>query len=136
MDIEALGYVTQVRCASCTEHFPVFTFSADTDMVTYGYISLTNLETKDIGVVSAASGENYQALVSRASVEFGPKFCFSAPLIKPAKGKAGVSFQEFLKSYEPPVISYSCIFCSGVASAVGIETVLEFRSHNSVEVLA
>ncbi len=136
MEIEALGYVTQARCAACAECFPVFTFSADTDMVTYGYISMTNLKTKDIGVVSAASGENYEALVARASVAFGPGFGFSAPLIKPANGNAGVSFQEFLKSYQPPVVSYSCIFCSGVASAVGTETVPEFRSHSSVEVLA
>lgn len=131
MKPEAIGYITKVRCRTCGEGFPVFTFSADTDMVTNGLVSLTRTDNKNIGIALALQGESWRLVQARV----GAPYRVSQAAFTHQNGKPGVSFQEFRKSYQLPVASYTCIFCAGVAEAVGTESVAEFESHSKIEVL-
>jgi hypothetical protein len=133
MNPEAIGYVTQVHCQQCSQAFPVFTFSADTDMATDGWGALTRTDNKDIAIAWLKPRETDTALQER----IGPPYRASRlSVITAAHGESGVPFQEFLKSYQPAVVGYSCIFCDGTAMPTGTETVREFESHNKIEVLS
>ena len=132
MKPEVIGYITQVHCRGCGERFPVFTFSADTDMTTNGLVSLTRTDNKNIAIVASLQGETLQLVQDRV----GAPYRTSEATYMHHPGKPGVSFQEFRKSYQPPTASYTCIFCAGAADVVATESVSEFEAHNKIEVLA
>jgi hypothetical protein len=128
MRAEAIGYITQVNCTSCGESFPVFTLSADTDMVTNGLVPMTSITTKDIALCAASPSQSIESLVSR----IGADYRYSSVTALPAQA-GGLSFQEFLKLPRQPPI-YSCIFCHGSAQVVGQESVQQFETHNKLMV--
>ena len=133
MNPEAIGYVTHVRCQHCKQVFPVFTFSADTDMATAGWVALTRTDNNDILIAWLKPREIDMELQERV----GPPYRVSRlSVITAAHDQSGVSFQEFRKSYQPAVVGYSCIFCAGTAMPTNTETVREFESHNKIEVLS
>jgi len=128
MRADAIGYVTQVHCTSCGESFPVFTLSADTDMVTDGLVPLTSVTTKDIALVAASPSQPIESLLSRVGVDYRYSSVSAVPV-----QAAGLPFQEFLE-LPRQLPSYSCIFCNGSAQVIGQESVQQFEAHNKVMV--
>ncbi len=132
MQPEAIGYVTRVRCRQCGEDFPVFSLSADTDMVIQGLVSLTRTDNRNIAIAMAGPGESLEDVQNRMSPPYrASRLSFSKhPL------ESGVPFQEFRKHYRPPNVSYSCIFCDGEADPFATESVSEFELHSRIEMLS
>jgi hypothetical protein len=124
------GYVTQVKCEDCSRSFPVFTFSADTDMVTNGCIALTGREHQDIVLTMMRPSESPEDVNRR----IGLGYKVVEVEYKPAKNKTTSGFQDFLKSYQPPRVMYKCIYCEGTGAAIKEESKAEFMTHGTIQV--
>lgn len=102
------GEIAICECERCRETFPVFTFVADTDMVTSGCVALTaagnrlllteTLPNESISGVEERVGGGFRLVLVRY---------VKAPI------QAGLSFQEFRLVYKAPDPIYSCIACGG-----------------------
>ena len=122
--------MTIARCGTCGESFPVFTFCADTDMLTVGCIALTapghrlaltmQRPNERLGEIEARVGRGYKVV--------GVRYVDSSPVAH------GMSFQEFRKLYHPPEPVYRCISCSSDSSHERVETKEQFLTHGHIEV--
>jgi hypothetical protein len=63
------GEISIAQCSKCQESFPVFTFVADTDMITYGCVALTGID-KSIALTMQAANESNEQLESRAGSNY------------------------------------------------------------------
>jgi hypothetical protein len=125
------GDVRIVQCKKCKETFPVFTFVADTDMVTMGCISLSAKGNK-IALTMQQSNEKDSNLEAR--VGFGYKIVAVRYEDKNPSAK-GVSFQDFLKTYKPATSIYSCINCGSDSEFLKFETKEQFLTYGTIKVV-
>jgi hypothetical protein len=124
------GEISINECSKCGGQFPVFTFVADTDMVTNGCIALTG---QDNSIVLTMGGlnESYDDIEARvASNHKVVKIQFETE-----SSNSNGSFQEFLKTYNPPTPTYTCIYCGGNAKTIKHETKEQFLSYGKIEVV-
>jgi hypothetical protein len=125
------GEVTIAQCQKCKETFPVFTFFADTDMVTIGCTSLTakgnkialtmqkpNEANSDI---EARIGSGYKVIL----VRYDDKNL----------SNINMSFQTFLQKYKPAKPVYTCINCGSDSEAIKIETKEQFLTYGTIKVV-
>lgn len=124
------GYISEVKCENCGEFFPVFTFSADTDMFTHGCAALTGMQRKDIILTMMRPGETTDDLNRRV----GSGYKVVDVEYEPAMNESTGSFQEFLKTYKPAKAVFKCIYCDGRGSAIKEESKEEFMRHGTIEV--
>lgn len=105
--------------------FPAAQFTADTDMATRGWVSLTSVERPEVVVttftvdeVQAAGGGEppYIDVEARVNAILG-RHDLRVPWLESVerdeRPAAGVSFQDFLKTYRPPRLLYRDIFTPG-----------------------
>ena len=124
------GYISEVKCENCGESFPVFTFSADTDMVTHGCVALTGAQRKDIVLTMMRPDETSDDINRRVG---GGYKVIDIEYDKVTNNATG-SFQEFLKTYKPAKAIYKCIYCDGRGSSIKEESKEEFMAHGTIEV--
>ncbi len=124
------GEITIAECSECKEAFPVFTFVADTDMVTSGCIALTSKD-KKIALSMQSNNETQKEIESRV----GSTFKIVAVRHESDKSNQGESFQQFLKTYKPAKAIYTCIYCGSSAYGMKTETKEQFLTHGELEVI-
>ncbi|MDB5987172.1 MAG: hypothetical protein JWR16_2225 [Nevskia sp.] len=129
-----------LKSESTGKQFPAVLFSADTDMVTAGWVALTSLEKQEI-VVTELTPDEYRATANGSSGYLQVEKRINAalgradlkcPWFVRAEGSGpsgkGLSFQEFRKIYRPPVIYYRDIFQSdAVAREVSRVSLSQFE---------
>ncbi|WP_322629468.1 hypothetical protein [Halothiobacillus sp.] len=111
-----------LKSESTGKQFPVVLFSADTDMATAGWVTLTSIEKYEV-VVSELTAEEYRATANGSSGYLQVEKRINAALGRAdlkcpwfvraeESGPSGknLSFQEFKKVYRPPAIYYRDIF--------------------------
>lgn len=119
--------------------FPTVQFSADTDMVTFGWISLTSISGHELVIAQmvpsehAAGARAAEELVEhRLNAALGRNDLRAVPLVRAEqRGPSGhgLSFQEFRRVYQPPRLLYRDIFADGsVAECVAESSVADFQS--------
>ena len=119
------------------KRFPIVQFSADTDMATDGWISLTSTEHSEVVVVQM-TGEEIQSERAAALVEarvnkrLGRHDLKHVPLVRvedSGPSSQGVTFQQFLKVRKPPKLFYQDIFDpKSEAEEVSRESRAQFES--------
>ena len=130
--------------------FPIVQFSADTDMATDGWVSLTSVERSDV-VVTQLTNEEYRStaagavggylqLEERVNAALHRNDLRHSWLVRvEEKGPSGMglSFQEFRKVYQPPKLFYRDILSAGgVAEEISRVSRSQFeREGGSVVVL-
>jgi hypothetical protein len=108
--------------------FPNFVFSADTDMATNGFLSLTSTSENQIFLASVNNQEysggeiGVAAAVERISSMLGRSDLATVSIARieesSSKAPIGADFQEFLKTYKNPVVIYKSIFKEGLEAKV------------------
>ena len=124
------GDITISECTECGERFPVFIFVADTDMVTTGCVALTG-KSNDIILAIQGPEESLQDIEVRAGSNHK---IVGATYEASAAAQTG-SFQKYLKSYQPAVPTYTCVYCGGSAKVIKHETKEQFLNYGTIEVL-
>lgn len=124
------GYISEVKCEDCGRCFPVFTFMADTDMVTHGCVALTGTERQDLVLTTMRPNESIADINQR----IGPGYKVVEVEYKQAQNKTTGRFQDFLKAYQFPKAIYKCIYCGGEGIAIKEESKEEFMTHGAIEV--
>ncbi|UTW45414.1 hypothetical protein KFE80_00315 [bacterium SCSIO 12696] len=124
------GEITISQCAKCGNKFPVFTFVADTDMVTAGCVALTGLS-NSIVLTMCEPNEGIEAIEARV----GSSHKVVRVTYKNTPTNNVGSFQEFLKNHKPATPIYTCIYCGGNAKAIKHETKEQFLRYGNIEVL-
>ena len=124
------GEINIIKCDSCGEEFPDFIFVADTDMVTYGCLSLTN-KNKEIALTLAGEAESIKDVEERIGQGF---HVLEVEYEDRTPSTKGQSFQDFLKTYKPPLPIYHCIYCHSKAFVNRTETKDQFLSHGVIRV--
>ena len=123
------GKVAISQCENCNAIFPVFTFAADTDMVTTGCVALTAPGNRVL-LTKLKPGEPISAVEER----IGESFRLVSVRYFEHPVETGVSFQEFQKRYAPPEPIYSCISCGGDSRAIETKTKEDFLKSGTIEV--
>lgn len=123
------GEIEISKCQRCHEMFPVFTFVADTDMLTAGCVALTALGNR-IALTEQRPDETINEIEARVGVGFKSVsvYYIDTPI------KPNLSFSEFRKRYKPPMPIYSCIKCGGNSKVVRKETRKEFLGYGTITV--
>jgi Zn ribbon nucleic-acid-binding protein len=124
------GEISISECTKCGDIFPVFTFVADTDMVTNSCVALTGPSNS---IVLTMCGSNDSVETIETKVGSGHKVV-RASYRKEPTNKAD-SFQEFIKTYKPATPIYTCIHCGGNAKVIKQETKEQFLGCGNIEVL-
>ena len=102
------------------KRFPIALFSGDTDMLTWGWVSLTSITGQEIVVAQLTAGESnaeeplrYQQLQSRINAALHRNDLRAVWLVCTQERNtppAGISFQEFRMVYQPPRFFYRDIY--------------------------
>ena len=124
------GQIAIAKCNKCGQTFPVFTFVANTDMVTTGCVALTGPGNK---IVLAEQTENEVESEIEARIGSGYKIV-KARFIDKGPSAKGMSFQEFRNVYKPPIPIYSCINCGDDSDVIKTETKEQFLVYGKIEV--
>lgn len=123
------GEIVVCKCQRCYEMFPVFTFVADTDMVTSGCVALTALGNR-IALTEQRPDETIGGLETRVGVGFKsvPVYYIDTPI------EPNLSFQAFRKHYKPSIPIYTCIKCGSDSKVVRKESKKEFLCYGTITV--
>ena len=125
------GEIIISKCKKCRESFPVFSFVADTDMVTFGCVALTGKGNK-IALTMQGANETDSETETRIGSEYK---IVQVRYINEEFSAKGISFQEFRKVYNPPIPIYSCIYCGADAETIKTETKDQFLAYGKIEVV-
>ena len=119
--------------------FPTVQFSADTDMVTMGWVSLTSIDGPEV-VVTQMVGSEYivgartveELVEQRVNAALGRNDLRCVPLVRAEErgpsGK-GLSFQEFSRVYQSPRLFFRDIFAeNSVAECIAEVSIADFES--------
>lgn len=129
-----------LQSQATSRRFPIVQFSGDTDMVTNRWVSLTSVEHLEI-VVTQATADEYHAIakgddgylqierrVNAALWRTDFKCSWLVGVEEASKPVQEISFQEFLKSYQPPRLLFRDIFAhESLAHEAARTTRLEFE---------
>ncbi|WP_175821932.1 hypothetical protein [Burkholderia sp. BCC0419] len=129
------------------KQFPIVEFSADTDMATMGWVSLTSTDRPEI-VVTQVTADEFHAIaegtdgylavehrVNAALKRSDLKCSWLACVEEVGSSVAGGSFQGFREAYRPPKVSFRDILHSdSLAHEVSRTTRSEFE-HNGGKVI-
>ncbi len=124
------GEIKIIKCESCGEVFPDFTFIADTDMTTEGCVSLTG-QRNNIVLTEQRGDESIKEIESR----IGSNCKVLNVRFIETKTPQGLSFQDFLKDNKPPTAVYSCIKCGSESLVIKQETKEQFLTHGELVVI-
>jgi len=107
------------RSSISEREFPAVVLSADTDMVTDGLVCLTSIEKLE-AVVAELTTDEYNAgregmirCEDRINGELGRmdlRITYIARVVENVRSSKGLSFKEFIRSYNPPTLFYRDIF--------------------------
>jgi len=133
------GTVVKLQCSSCGRTFSHFLFSAEGDADSAGLHSLSSCKKNEIVLGEMESNEwnnldsgGILVFEARLSKHLGRDDLRATHLLRVGKknGTAtGVNFRDFMKTYQPPIQVFSCIFCAGGESKSTEETTIkEFLS--------
>jgi hypothetical protein len=111
-----------LKSQSTGKRFPIVLFSADTDMPTEGWVCLTSTRDPEV-VVTQLTAEEYEATgaaadayaeveqrVNREVARDDLRCSWIVRVEEVGPSGAGMSFQDFLKVYQPPKVWYRDIF--------------------------
>ncbi|MGL1958648.1 MAG: hypothetical protein OCD00_15180 [Colwellia sp.] len=124
------GEISICRCSKCDGEFPVFTFVADTDMVTSGCVALSG-KNNSIIITMCNPNESVKAIESRVGLNHK---VVEVSYENNNVGKIG-TFQEFRKNYKPATPLYRCINCGSIAKVVKHETKKQFTTYGNIAVV-
>ncbi|UOB60542.1 hypothetical protein MRS60_31780 [Burkholderia pyrrocinia] len=139
--------IVWLQSNSSESEFPIVEFSADTDMATMGWVSLTSTVQPEI-VVTQVTAEEFRAItdgtdgyltverrVNTALKRSDLKCSWLVYAEEAAPSVEGVSFQVFRNAYRSPQVSFRDILHSGsLAQEVRRTTRSEFE-HNGGKVI-
>lgn len=131
-----------LRSLETAQRFPMVEFSADTDMPTQGWISLTSLEKPEV-VIAQVTAEEMKAsrddftghlMAEKRINETLRRSDLRCVWLIRAEDQgpngADMSFQDFLEAYQPPRLLYRDIFTpDGEAEEDASETRAEFEGN-------
>lgn len=114
--------IVWLQSNTSAKQFPIVEFSADTDMVSLGWVSLTSTDRPEI-VVTQVTTEEFRAIadgpdgylavehrVNAALKRSDLKCSWLARVEKVTPSVKGISFQEFRKAYQRPKLFFRDIF--------------------------
>ncbi|MBR7991130.1 hypothetical protein KDX08_01605 [Burkholderia cenocepacia] len=130
--------IVWLQSDTSAELFPIVEFSADTDMATLGWVSLTSTDQPEI-VVTQVTAEEFRAIakgtdgylavehrVNAALKRFDLK-CSWLVRVDDGLNVAGGSFQMFREAYRPPKLFFRDIFSDALAQEASRTTRAEFE---------
>ncbi|UJH77172.1 hypothetical protein L0U95_21005 (plasmid) [Burkholderia cenocepacia] len=130
--------IVWLQSDTSAELFPIVEFSADTDMATLGWVSLTSTDQPEI-VVTQVTAEEFRAIakgtdgylavehrVNAALKRFDLK-CSWLVRVDDGPNVAGGSFQMFREAYRPPKLFFRDIFSDALAQEASRTTRAEFE---------
>ncbi|MBR8208676.1 MULTISPECIES: hypothetical protein [Burkholderia] len=115
--------IVWLQSDTSAEQFPIVEFSADTDMATMGWVSLTSTDQPEI-VVTQVTAEEFRAIADgtdgylavehrvNAALERFDLKCSWLVRVDDGSNVAGGSFQMFREAYRPPKLFFRDIFHS------------------------
>ncbi|WP_174929140.1 hypothetical protein [Burkholderia lata] len=132
--------IVWLQSNTSAKQFPIVEFSADTDMATLGWVSLTSTARPEI-VVTQVTAEEFRAIADgpdgylavehrvNAALERSDLKCsWLARVEKVTPSVQGLSFQEFRNAYQPLELSFRDILHSdSLAREVSRTTRSEFE---------
>ncbi|AZQ55758.1 hypothetical protein [Burkholderia cenocepacia] len=132
--------IVWLQSNASAEQFPIVAFSADTDMATMGWVSLTSTDRPEI-VVTQVTAEEFRAIAEgtdgylavehrvNAALERSDLKCsWLARVEEAGSNVAGGSFQTFREAYRPPKLFFRDILHDdSLAQEVGRTTRSEFE---------
>lgn len=133
------GTLLRLRCQECLSEFPHYIFTGEDDLDTEGLCSASTCDTNELALFQISpqawqeSRDSHEALI-RLDLEslIGRKGFRLVRLLRVEEknnSAAGLSFQDFMKSYRQPELVFSCPCCnSGESLSIGEMTVDEFES--------
>lgn len=132
------GSILRMKCDRCGKTFAHFQFEGEADVDTEGLCSASVCGDTEVAIIEALPDEwddlqlgKAEKIEKRLALELGRDDFRILNLIRAEKKeitKGRVSFLDFKKRYEPPVMVYSCPCCvDGEARAVQEATVGAFK---------
>ncbi|WP_175049374.1 hypothetical protein [Paraburkholderia sediminicola] len=132
--------IVWLQSNTSAKQFPIVEFSADTDMATLGWVSLTSTDRPEI-VVTQVTGEEFRAIadgtdgymavehrVNAALKRSDFKCSWLARVEEVTPSGKGFSFQVFREGYRRPRMSFRDILhCDSLAQEVSRTTRSEFE---------
>ncbi|WP_107313130.1 hypothetical protein [Burkholderia metallica] len=139
--------IVWLQSNASAEQFPIVEFSADTDMATMGWVSLTSTDRPEI-VVTQVTAEEFRAIADGTDGYLAVEHRVNATLRRSdlkcswlarveevGSSDAGRSFQMFREAYRPPKVLFRDILHSdSLAQEVSRTTRSEFE-HNGGKVI-
>ncbi len=133
------GTLLRLRCQECLSEFPHFIFAGEDDLDTEYLSSASACDTNEIVLFQVSpdiweKGDDSRNLLIEMDLEkmLGRNDFRVVRLLRVEEkndSAAGLSFQDFMKSYRPPVLVFSCPCCnSGESHSIGEMTIEEFES--------
>src|SRR5882757_6382536 len=106
-----------LRSQQTGRRFPTVIMSADTDMVTIGWTSLSSTDLPEVVITRCSVDEDSNAplLESRVNSALGRKDFRVVTLLRSVDNNEalkGLSFQEFRQNYQPPTLYYKDILAA------------------------
>ena len=129
------GTVLKLRCAACGKVFPHFRFSGEDDTDTVGLYSLSNCNQDDL-VIAEMTPSEWNGFEQNGAHEFESRIRHQlhrddlrlVRLVRtelPPVSGAGMSFQEFRKTYKALEEIFSCPCCETGESALVEELMID-----------
>ena len=131
------GYVSWLRSKATGREFPIFVFSADTDMATNGLISFTSADGNELILSEVTSVEwshgeaaGEEECRQRINLMLNRDDLRVIHLIRrESENRSGIDFADFRKNYKSPRLFYVDLFSSnGEAEQIRNEEVEAFLS--------
>lgn len=129
------GTVMKLRCGNCGSTFPHFVFSGEKDTDTDGICSASSCEKNEVVIAELLQNEwndldntgasNFQHRLSLLLDRHDLRVIRLVRVEQAQNPSAGLSFRDFAKSYEPPVLVFSCACCTNGESKLYEELTLD-----------
>lgn len=132
------GTLLRLRCQECLSEFPHFIFSGEDDLDTEYLSSASAADTNEVALFQVSpqvwdrTDESRSLLIETELEKALGRNDFRVVRLLRVEEKndsaAGLSFQDFMKGYQPPVLVFSCPCCgSGESHSIGEMTIEEFE---------
>jgi hypothetical protein len=119
-----------LKSISTGKEFPVIQLSDDTDMVTGGFDALTSIEKNEVVLAEVRGSETNVEFEKRINAQLKRNDLRASWIIRQEdknQDLKGMSFQEFRKRFQPPILYYRDIYSEGeavVSRAVALDEYL------------
>lgn len=137
------GSVKLIRCINCGSGLPLFEFDTETDTGAIGLCSAAQCNGRTI-IIAETTLEEWNGLQSGNFISLRSRLISTSGIPdlqilhvkrieRKSRPSAGISFSEFKKLYQPPVVIYDCPCCAdGEAFEVDEVAIAKFKEDGGV----